>query len=147
MSLIFKCDVCGKDSAMTGIDFSNGPMFIRKRNHEGKVVRIFLNMMIEDEDDFKRLIEAKKQIMKMKNMFSQEEAIMEGEGEDEIEDFLDSEESFAIELENPYPMICNQCKKLLAKDILEKSEFPDEKKTYSTSSKRLGDLKKLLSND
>ena len=140
MSLIFKCDVCGKDSAMTGVDFSNGPLFVRKTNYEGKVVRIFLNMMIEDEDDFKRLLEAKKQISKMKEIFTSED--------DEDEDILELEsDSFSIELENPYPMMCNQCKKIVAQDLLNDAEFPVEKKSYSSSSKRIADLSKILSDD
>ena len=143
MSLIFKCDVCGKDSAMTGIEFSNGPLFVRKRNYEGKVVRIFLNMMIEDEDDFKRLLDAKKQISQMKEMFNNDEEMVEDE-----DDILELDgESFSIELENPYPMMCNQCKKIVAQDILSDAEFPTEKKTYSSSSKRIADLSKILTDE
>jgi len=146
MSLIFKCDVCGKDSAMTGIEFSNGPLFVRKRNYEGKTVRIFLNMMIEDEDDFKRLISAKQQISKMKQMFAEEE--MDEMEAGESESILELEEdSFSIELENPYPMMCNQCKKIIAMDLLKDAEFPSEKKSYSTTSKRIADLSKILSDD
>ena len=120
MSLIYKCDICGKDSAMTGVTFSHYPMMLKKRNFEGKTFRIYVSINAEDEADHEKISEALGEASQLDN-------------ENELADFAKK-----LQLNTPYAMMCDSCKKYLAAEIVQKAKFQlDSPKLYSNSSKRI----------
>lgn len=137
MSLIYKCDICGKDSAMGGVEFSDGAMLLKLPNYDNKIMRIYMQLNIEAQADFDKIQQAKEQIKEISANL-EEDVDIEEVFEEAFEDAEIYEElnQIKINLDNPFPMICNCCKKLIAKDILLNVEFPNSIKTCAGSSAR-----------
>jgi len=98
MSIIYKCDVCGKDSTMTGCVFTQMPLVTTIANYKNDKYRVFLNMNVIKESDFK-LIE--KSLSEARNNF----------------DPFGMDQPEQPDISNAVPMICNQCKFMMVQNF------------------------------
>ena len=99
MSLLKKCDICGK-SQSNKVTFDSRPISLQLDSPTHKrPYNIFLTVAIEDADDTISITELKKNPKFMKD-------VMQG-NTGSIYDYMD--------LNNPYPCICIKCKRELAK--------------------------------
>lgn len=159
MSYILKCDICGKDSAMTGVQFSTEPVTIEINTYNNRKMNVSLSIDLEDSED-------RKNINKMSSIINT--MLMRRSLEGDIDPDMSSEEIFqdaaignidklyaefkdkilmlddssiGLKLENPNPFICSGCKKELAyKALMEGKVQPSDSFVYSTDSTRLQPL-------
>ena len=105
MSILFKCDVCGKNEEHTKTKISHEPLKLKIKNFKGKKFNAYLYVILEDEADAKKIDELR--CMK-------EEKV--------IETITDND----MILDTPNPSVCEKCKKEILKDL---SKFGKTDKT------------------
>ena len=139
--LVKKCDICGKLDGLKYLDeddpnikcitkFTNVPLKLKLKNFEGEDYNIYLTVQGEKASDTSKL----KQLCNIKNMVKnlQNEKLEEPTEEDisleeynEIDELSDNmsfdsqfseptNDVFKIVIDNPYPAICNACKRKLS---------------------------------
>jgi hypothetical protein len=112
---------------MKGVEFSQGPLMMRLNNYNDDPLRIYVQVTLESEADFAKIQQLKEQLNEIEPGISMAEA---ADDPDFVEEFS------SLSLDNPFPMMCNLCKKTLAADVFRNAEFPKANPTCASTSKR-----------
>jgi hypothetical protein len=112
---------------MKGVEFSQGPLMMRVKNYNEDPLRIYVQVTLESEADSAKIQQLRNQLNEIEPGISLAEA---AEDPDFIEEFS------TLTLDNPFPMICNGCKKELSADIFRKGKFPTDSTLCASTSKR-----------
>jgi hypothetical protein len=89
MSLIWKCDICGKDSSMTNVTFCRAPIMAELENYHGEKFIAFYHVQIQNKKDYDKILKIQKEASS--NIFG-----------------MPSETSF--KLNTAMPLMCDNCK-------------------------------------
>lgn len=138
MALLKKCDICGKyegsinfkndnENIRYRTKFTTAPIKLQIKDHYGELYNLYINMKIEKDSDTQRIKNLYKKINnkdfilqmimgKLKNQNFEE-------NQDEIMDEEDLIKSFTTKIDNPYPDICDDCKKHFLNILAKSSEF------------------------
>ena len=110
MALIPRCDFCGKFEPT--VKFSDGPLRLQALNFENKLYNFFMTIETEDVEDTKTLEKFQDPKFVMERFL---EGMQNGGDIDHPEEFMEpSRNSF----KNPFPKLCNNCKREMFKLIL-----------------------------
>jgi len=155
MSYIYKCDCCGKDSAMTGVKFTPDDLEIVVDTYNGSKMNVKLNLTIEDLVDTQNIqkMESMMNGLMAQRMMGEGPMTQEGppqEGppqEGPIDEQMYQETMYenldmfmkefkdklmfmgntiGLKLNTPNAMICNTCKKELTFRVLKDGTFKQE---------------------
>ena len=112
MSFLNRCDICGKAQGRKGIKFDNRPLKLQIPNYKKLPYNIYVDVKIEDARDTRKIQE----FYKNKESFLDNiKGMMGGAGVDFDESEMPQSGAATIAFENPYPIICNSCKRELIK--------------------------------
>lgn len=169
MSYIYKCDVCGKDSAMTGVKFTPEELELVIETYNGTKMNVKLAVMVEDLADTENI----QKMSGMLNSLMVKKMISEGFTQEEIqeenmEQQLYNETMFenldmfmkefkdklmfvgntvALQLNTPNAMICDTCKRELAYRVLTEGKHRKTNNIfqylYSTDSLRIQPIQEV----
>ncbi len=161
MSYIYKCDICGKDSAMSNVEFSSEPLELQVNTYDGKRMNISMSIIMEDAEDTANI----DKMSALLNDILMKRTIENG-GEDPsgkedpnelfqdvVFDNLDAfvgefkgklsmvNNSVGLRLSTPNPFICDMCKREMAyKALTEGKTKTAVTSLYATDSLRMAPL-------
>lgn len=126
MSIMRRCDICGKNETQKGCKFSEEVLKLKIPNHKGEIFNVYCAIRIEQEDD-SELLDKLYNINKMPEITTAE---ISGFSDNEEEEQMQLEEllfgkimnklqaepmAISMKLKHPNPLICDSCKKELLK--------------------------------
>lgn len=106
MSFNLVCDICGKNSNMTGVYFTDEPMTTVIKNFKNKKYRIYLTCFCEAEEDIEN-------VKRLSELYT-------------VDPISCSEQISKFEFKTPNPHICSQCKRQLIYPLLKTGVIEEE---------------------
>jgi hypothetical protein len=140
MSIIYKCDSCGKLSTQTGVTFSKADILKRVKTIDGRNARIYLNIRFELEEDIQAILGYYGVKSKL---YPKDNANVNDSFDTMMKDVSFSTKELP-ELTASVPLICDLCRKMYIKELatasLSELESPcREPKNYVTEKDPLND--------
>jgi len=119
--ILQQCDICGrienswcinKDGKKYRLQFSNNPLKLTLNNYAEKEYHIYLDIGAQKASDTEKIKSIYKTVKNMKAL-------------EDLADMSNMQEMISLKMDNPFPSICNDCKKKLIIKILsdDKTEF------------------------
>ena len=125
MSLLEKCDICGKSAEKVKFDIR--PIKIQIPNHKKEMMNVYVTVGIEAASDTKKIIDyySKVQMMRsMSNLFGEVNNEEFDAGEMPIEMNEDNlKQSMVASLKIPNPCICKKCTREMMKLVSSYGSF------------------------
>ena len=153
MSFIYKCDVCGKDSAMTGVKFTPEELELEIEAYNGAKMKVKLGVAVEDMEDSVNIAKMETMLNSLMGKKMLSEGMIQDDLDDEdIDQQLYNETMFenldvfmkefkdklmfvgntvGLKLNTPNAMICDTCKRELAYRALTEGNFKQQANIFS----------------
>lgn len=115
MSIVYRCDICGKTNVMSGVEFSNAPVITTLTNFNGRRFRLILNVSTENLEDNEKKKEAAKDLEEGNPDGIQPHPTIPGA----------AIVFKKVNITTPMPLVCDQCKVTAIINAEKKSFYVD----------------------